>query len=126
MFFAVLNARVENDAKVIRVEFGGSVPLVDRGETILPLVNGARAGGSPDARELLAPATGLPIARVAFATEEDVERAAESAARCLALWRSVPFESRARMLRRFAEMIHDQAWPIARLVALEQGKPTLE
>lgn len=96
------------------------------GETILPLVDGVPAGGTDTARALIDPRIGEPFARVAFATPEDVDAAAESAARSSALWRSTSFEERGRRLRRMARLIREQAESIAGLISREQGKPPLE
>jgi len=55
-----------------------------------------------------------------------VDHAVESASRSSALWRGTPFEERGQHLRRLAELIREQAQPIAQLIAREQGKPYLE
>lgn len=94
--------------------------------TVRPLIDGERSGGNAHTALLIDPSTGVPFARVANALAEDIDRAAESAARTLALWRSVPFEERGRKLRKLADLIHDEAWSIARLISQEQGKPCLE
>jgi acyl-CoA reductase-like NAD-dependent aldehyde dehydrogenase len=122
----MLNAELENGAsRVIQGDF-----RPDQGEhdlaTVHPLVDGERSGGNAHPALLIDPATGTPFAQIAYARAEEIDKAGESAARSLALWRSVPFEERGRKLRRLADLIHENAWSIARLVAQEQGKPTLE
>jgi succinate-semialdehyde dehydrogenase/glutarate-semialdehyde dehydrogenase len=122
----MLNAELENGAsRVIQGDFRS-----DEGEhdltTVHPLVDGERAGGNAHPALLIDPATGTPFAQIAYARAEDIDKAGDSAARSLALWRSVPFEERGRKLRRLADLIHENAWSIAKLVAQEQGKPVLE
>jgi succinate-semialdehyde dehydrogenase/glutarate-semialdehyde dehydrogenase len=95
-------------------------------QPILPLIDGVPSGGGGMVATLREPATGSPIAKVAFATPEDVDRAAESAARGAALWRGTPFEERGKRLRALASMIRDEAREIAELVSREQGKPVVE
>jgi succinate-semialdehyde dehydrogenase/glutarate-semialdehyde dehydrogenase len=96
------------------------------GPTLLPLVDGGPCGGTGLAETLVDPATGEPFARVQLAGHDDVDLAAESAARSSALWRNAPFEERGQGLRRLADLIYSNAQPIARLIAREQGKPYVE
>lgn len=53
-------------------------------------------------------------------------QAVAAASRSLALWRSSPFEQRARALRRLSGLLRDNARDIAQLIAREQGKPFVE
>lgn len=113
-------------ARVIKGDFGRHDRHIDPGETVRPLVDGERTGGADEETPLIDPSTGEAFASIAYATVADLERAVESSARSLALWRSVPFADRGRKLRRLAELIREDAWPLAHLVAQEQGKPVLE
>jgi succinate-semialdehyde dehydrogenase/glutarate-semialdehyde dehydrogenase len=81
-------------------------------------------GGSP----LVAvdPSTGETIARIRGAGPELVDRAVETAVLAAALWRSSPFEERARKLRALAKLVLRHADDLATLIAREQGKPRLE
>ena len=98
----------------------------DLGPPVLPLLDGGASGGSDRPVGLIDPATGEPFGRIAYATTEDVDRAVESAARSLALWRGTAFEERGRRLRKLAVLIRQQADEIATLISREQGKPVVE
>ena len=91
-----------------------------------PLIDGGPAGGSGQLLTLVCPSTEQAVAQVACAGPDDVDRAVESAARCLTLWRGTAFEERGRRLRRLAALIHEQRRQIAQLISREQGKPFLE
>lgn len=91
-----------------------------------PLIDGERTGGDPQPVALIDPATAQRHARIRHATGEDIDRAAEAAARASLLWRSIPVTKRVLKLRRLAELIQEQASHIARVITQEQGKPWLE
>ena len=91
-----------------------------------PLINGEESGGTTTLTPLLDPATGRRFARIAYATSSDIAGAVDASARAFSLWRGVSFQERARKLRVLAGLIRDEAWPLADLIAQEQGKPRLE
>lgn len=72
------------------------------------------------------PATGLPFAEVPCAGGDEIDRAVESAAYASALWRGSTSEERSRRLQRLADLLLEQAEEIGRLIAVEQGKPSVE
>ncbi len=81
---------------------------------------GAADGGTID---VVNPADGELIGRVAKATIADLDRAAEAARAGFAVWRDTsPFE-RAKLMRRAADLLRERADEIARLMTREQGKP---
>ena len=98
---------------------GGPLPL-------LPLVNGEPGTGAGPRIPDVNPATGEPFAWVACADVAEIDQAVESASFASKLWRSAPFEERARRLAKLASRLHEEAESIAGLVALEQGKPHAE
>ena len=99
----------------------------ERGDALVrPLIDGGPADGSGQLLTLLCPSTEEVVAQVVCAGTDGVERAVESAARCLTLWRGTAFEERGRRLRRLAALIHEQRREIAQLISREQGKPFLE
>jgi len=98
---------------------GGPLPL-------LPLVNGEPGTGAGPRIPDVNPATGEPFAWVACADEAEIDQAVESASFASKIWRSAPFEERARRLAKLASRLHEDAEPIAALIALEQGKPHAE
>lgn len=96
------------------------------GAAILPLIDGEPSAGSGQGLVRTDPATGRSSAWVACAGPAEVDRAVESAVLASSLWRSMPFEERARGILRLAGLIHEQAYEIAELIAREQGKPIFE
>jgi acyl-CoA reductase-like NAD-dependent aldehyde dehydrogenase len=80
---------------------------------------------SGDEFETLDPATGQPIASVAQAGPEDVDRAVAAARRALesAAWADLPAAKRARLINRLADIIEEHADELAELEALDGGKP---
>ena len=96
------------------------------GPPVLPWLDGKPSGGSGPSTLIFDPATGDPLARIHYGGPEDIERAAESAARSSALWRGSPFRERGQRLRKLAALIHGQAQSIAELISREQGKPYVE
>jgi len=62
------------------------------------------------------------IGRFALAGEPEVEAAVARARRAFPAWRDAGFETRARILRRFAELAREGAEELARLISREVGK----
>ena len=75
--------------------------------------------------ETVNPATGKPIADVAFGEAEDMERAVASAwaAYEAGVWRDVSPGERANRLRRLAELVGERVEEIAELETRDSGKP---
>lgn len=70
------------------------------------------------------PATQELIARVHEATKEDVERACQAARRAFeGSWRTMPVSERSKRIRRMAEIMIERREELARLEALDVGKP---
>jgi succinate-semialdehyde dehydrogenase/glutarate-semialdehyde dehydrogenase len=76
--------------------------------------------------EVLNPATGERIGRVAHAATVDLDRALAAAQRGFEAWRWLPAQERAATLRRAAGLLRERADKIARLLTMEQGKPLIE
>src|SRR5207253_4360131 len=87
-------------------------------------INGESAeAAAGDIRELIEPATGEPLARVASAAEEDVDRAVEAAQAALAGdWGKTPPTERSRLLHALADAIHANRKELAELEARNVGK----
>jgi succinate-semialdehyde dehydrogenase/glutarate-semialdehyde dehydrogenase len=75
---------------------------------------------------VIEPATGREIARVPFATLDDVDRAAAAAARAFPLWRATTALARGRILARIGELIRKDSDRLAKILTLEQGKTRTE
>jgi aldehyde dehydrogenase (NAD+)/betaine-aldehyde dehydrogenase len=78
---------------------------------------------SGDARELVEPATGEPLARAAMAGEEDVDRAVEAARAALAgPWGKTPPTERSRLLHALADALVANRKELAELEVRNVGK----
>lgn len=76
--------------------------------------------------DVLNPATGQPIGRVAHAGRADLDRALDAAQRGFKAWRNTPAHERASLMRKAAALVRERADAIAPLMTLEQGKPLAE
>ena len=72
------------------------------------------------------PATGETIARVPRMGAAETRRALERAEAALPAWRSLLAKERARILRRWADLMLEHEDELARLLTTEQGKPLAE
>jgi malonate-semialdehyde dehydrogenase (acetylating)/methylmalonate-semialdehyde dehydrogenase len=90
----------------------------------VPMLVGGRWEEADSARlgDVFNPSTGQRIARVPFATAEDVDRALRAAAAALPAWAETPAVDRARVLFRFRERLAADAENLAKLVTREHGK----
>src|SRR6185312_12697985 len=72
------------------------------------------------------PATGETIAEVPRMGTAETRRAIERAEAALPAWRSLLAKDRARILRRWADLMLDHEEELAHLLTTEQGKPLAE
>ena len=72
------------------------------------------------------PATGTVIAEVPRMGAEETRGAIAAAGRALPAWRGLLAKERARILRRFADLMLENAEDLSLLLTLEQGKPLAE
>lgn len=79
-----------------------------------------------DAFQVLNPAEGGPQADLPLATEADLDRALDAAARGFKRWRAASPEERAGVLAGAARLLRERADHIAAIATLEQGKPLTE
>ncbi|GAB2900154.1 NAD-dependent succinate-semialdehyde dehydrogenase [Paraburkholderia jirisanensis] len=84
------------------------------------------ASASGKTIDVVNPATGNVIGKVAHAGIADLERAVAASRRGFEVWRKVPAYDRAAIMRKAAALLRERAEPIARLMTLEQGKPFAE
>jgi acyl-CoA reductase-like NAD-dependent aldehyde dehydrogenase len=74
--------------------------------------------------ESIDPATGEAIAELAYAGEEDVDRAVKAARAAFeGPWRTLPAAERSRLMNRLADLIEANAGELAELESLDNGKP---
>jgi len=76
--------------------------------------------------DVVNPATGQPIGKVAHAGIADLDRALAATQRGFEAWRRIPAIERANTMRRAAALLRERAEDIARLLTQEQGKPLRE
>jgi succinate-semialdehyde dehydrogenase/glutarate-semialdehyde dehydrogenase len=72
------------------------------------------------------PATGDELAQVPRMGAAETRRAFEAADRAYPGWRATPAGERARILRRWADLMREHVEDLALLLTLEQGKPLAE
>ncbi|MET0133588.1 MAG: NAD-dependent succinate-semialdehyde dehydrogenase [Kibdelosporangium sp.] len=90
-------------------------------------IDGEWAPGSTGERvDVRDPATGAVIARTAFASADDVRRAIAAAEAAAPGWAKTNAPTRARVLRRWYELIIENADDLAAILTAEQGKPLAE
>ena len=73
--------------------------------------------------DVVNPATGKTIGKVAHATKKDMDRALEAAQAGFNVWRLMPAIERATIMRKAAALLRERADAIGKLLTMEQGKP---
>ena len=89
-------------------------------------IDGRRVPGSGGTIDVLDPATGAVIGRVAVAGEDQLEAAARAAHAAFGRWRDTSVLERSNVLRRAATALRGRTEETARILTLEQGKPLAE
>ena len=92
-------------------------------ETLSNFIDGEPRASEGDLEAILNPATGEALARAPNSTAEDVDRAVAAARRAFAQWSEMTPARRAQALLGLADAIERNAEEIARLEALNAGKP---
>jgi succinate-semialdehyde dehydrogenase / glutarate-semialdehyde dehydrogenase len=91
------------------------------------LINGVWREGSANASEdVLNPATGQSIGKVAHASTADLDEALNAATRGLKQWQAVPPWQRGTILKNTADRLRADIDSIAATITQEQGKPLVE
>jgi len=86
-------------------------------------IDGEHAASEGETEAVLNPATGQELARAPKSTAEDVDRAVRAARRAFEGWSSTTPAQRAKALLALAELVEEHGDEIARLEALNAGKP---
>ena len=73
-------------------------------------------------RDVINPATQQLLARVPFATMQEVDAAVASAKNAFRSWREVPIAARARVMLKLQQLIRDNMGKLAAVLTAEQGK----
>jgi len=95
-------------------------------DTRLLIDNQWQDAASGKTLDVLNPATGQVIGKVAHAGTADLDRALAAAQRGFEAWRKTPAHERAAIMRKAAALIRERAEAIGRLMTQEQGKPLIE
>jgi malonate-semialdehyde dehydrogenase (acetylating)/methylmalonate-semialdehyde dehydrogenase len=77
-------------------------------------------------RDVVNPATQEVLARVPFATAEEVAQAVASAQRAFKTWRKTPIGARARIFLKLQQLIRENMADLAATLTAEQGKTLLD
>lgn len=89
-------------------------------------VNGKWIGGSADYIEVLNPANGTLVAKTVNGSAENARDAVEAAAVAFKSWSKMPAKERASYLRKWHDLILENADDLGALMTAEQGKPISE
>ena len=103
-----MNASENNNKTIARVK------LLIGGEAI--------ESQSSEWRDVVNPATQQVLARVPFATAEEVDAAVAAAQQAFAEWRLTPIGTRMRVMLRFQALVREHSRRVAAVLSAEQGK----
>ncbi len=73
-------------------------------------------------RDVINPATQEVLARVPFATPEEIEAAVSSAKQAFKTWRKTPIGARSRIFLKYQQLIRENMKELAAILTAEQGK----
>lgn len=76
--------------------------------------------------DVLNPATGEIIGKVAHAEKVDLDAALDAASKGFKIWSAISPYDRSKLMRRAADLLRERADSIAPIMTLEQGKPVAE
>lgn len=97
--------------------------LADRARSALDACGAVVPAGE---HPVLSPVNGEELARIAWASPEDVEAAVARAHEAYLRWRLVPGPQRGALVKRYAELLVEHKEELGTLVSLEVGKITSE
>jgi malonate-semialdehyde dehydrogenase (acetylating)/methylmalonate-semialdehyde dehydrogenase len=93
------------------------------GETIRNYVDGEwREPTGTDGQDVVNPATGATLARVAFSGDDDVDDAVRAGLAAFERWRETPVEERIQPLFRYKQLLEDHQEQLAETLVREHGK----
>jgi betaine-aldehyde dehydrogenase len=92
-------------------------------ETLSNFIDGEPVASHGETEPILNPATGEELTRAPISSAEDVDRAVNAARRAFAGWSSTTPAQRAQALLAIADLMEEHGEEIARLEALNAGKP---
>ena len=89
-------------------------------------IDGQWLDGSAGTLDVTNPANGEVVATIANGNGADAERAVEAAHAAFPRWSRTPAKTRAGLLRKWFELIMENADDLGALMTAEQGKPVAE
>ncbi len=92
-------------------------------ETLSNFIDGERSSAEGETEAVLNPATGEEMARAPISSVEEVDRAVKAARRAFEGWSRTTPAQRAQALLAMADLIEEHGDELARLEALNAGKP---
>src|SRR5665213_717696 len=92
-------------------------------ETLSNFIDGERVSGQGETEAVLNPATGEEMARAPISSVEEIDRAVKAARRAFEGWSQTTPAQRAQALLAMADLVEEHAEELARLEALNAGKP---
>ncbi len=92
-------------------------------DVLANFIDGERVPAAGDTEAILNPATGEELARAPVSSAEDVDRAVRAARRAFEGWSTTTPAQRAGALLALADLVEEHGEEIARLEALNAGKP---
>ena len=92
-------------------------------ETLSNFIDGERSSVTGETEAVLNPATGERLAQAPVSSAEEVDRAVGAARRAFAGWSATTPAQRAQALLALADLVEEHGEEIARLEALNAGKP---
>jgi len=91
--------------------------------TVKLLINGEFIESKTDQwRDVINPATQEVLARVPFATQDEINAAVASAKDAFKTWRKTPIGARARIFLKYQQLIRENIKELAAILTAEQGK----
>ncbi len=91
--------------------------------TVKLLIDGAFVESrTSEWRDVVNPATQEVLARVPFATAEEVDAAVAAAKEAFKTWRKTPISTRARIFLKYQQLIREHMQELAAILTAEQGK----
>jgi betaine-aldehyde dehydrogenase len=92
-------------------------------KTLSNIINGERVASAGETEAVLNPATGEELARAPISSAEEVDGAVGAARAAFASWSATTPAQRAQALLAIADLVEEHGEEIARLEALNAGKP---
>ncbi len=97
--------------------------MASTAETLTNFIDGERVAGGGETEPVLNPATGEELAQAPVSSAQEVDRAVRAARAAFEGWANTTPGERARALLAIADLIEQHGEEIARLEALNAGKP---